>query len=58
MSLIIIENFDNYKNFEIFMIEIYLNKIFDIFEVIISMFYEFNDNKHFLIINIIIIFNK
>ena len=53
-----IENFDDHKNFEILMIEIYLNRVFDIFEVIISMFHEFDDNKHFSIMNIIIIFNK
>ena len=53
-----IKNFNNYKNFEILMIEIYLNRIFSIFEVMISMFHEFDDNKHFLIMNIIIIFNE
>ena len=58
MNLIIIKNFNNHKNFEILVIEIYLNKIFDIFEVIISIFHEFDDNKYFLIMNIIIIFNR
>ena len=58
MNLIMIKNFNNHKDFEILMIEIYLNKIFDIFEVIILMFYEFDNNKYFLIMNIIIIFNK
>ena len=58
MSLIIIKNFNNHKNFKILIIEIYLNKIFNIFEVIISIFHKFNDNKHFLIINIIIIFDE
>ena len=58
VSLIMIKNFDNHKDFEVFMIEIYLNKIFDIFEIMISVFHEFNDNKHFSIMNIIIIFDK
>ena len=58
MNLIIIENFDNYKNFKILVIEIYLNKIFNIFEIIISIFHEFDDSKHFSIMNIIITFNK
>ena len=58
VNLMMIKNFDNYKNFEILVIEIYLNKIFDIFEVIISIFHEFDNNKHFLIMNIIITFNK
>ena len=58
MSLMMIEDFDNHKNFEILMIEIYLNKIFDIFEVMILIFHEFNDNKHFSIMDIIITFDK
>ena len=58
INLIIIKNFDDHKNFEILIIEIYLNRIFDIFEIIISIFHEFDDNKYFLIMNIIIIFNK
>ena len=57
-DLIIIKNFDDHKDFKILMIEIYLNRIFDIFEVIILIFHEFNDNKHFSIMDIIIIFNK
>ena len=54
----IIENFDDYKDFEILMIEIYLNKIFDIFKIIMLIFHEFDDNKYFLIMNIIITFNE
>ena len=58
MNLIIIKNFDDYKDFKILVIEIYLNKIFNIFEIIILIFHEFDNNKHFLIMNIIIILNK
>ena len=58
MNLMIIENFDDYKDFEILVIEIYLNRIFDIFEIMISMFHEFDDSKYFLIMNIIITFNE
>ena len=57
-SLIIIENFDDHKDFEILVIEIYLNRIFDIFEVMIAMFHEFNDSKHFSIVKVIIAFDK
>ena len=53
-----IYNFNDYKDFKVFMIEIYLNRIFNIFEIMISIFHEFNDNKYFLIIDIIIIFNE
>ena len=58
MNLMIIKNFNNHKDFKILVIEIYLNKIFDIFEIIISIFHEFNDNKHFSIMNILITFNE
>ena len=58
MNLIIIKNLDYYKDFEILMIGIYLNKIFDIFEIIISIFHEFDDYKYLSIMNIIIIFDK
>ena len=58
INLMIIKNFNNHKDFKILVIEIYLNKIFDIFEIMILIFHEFDDNKYFLIINIIIIFNK
>ena len=58
MNLTTIENFDDHKDFKILMIEIYLNRIFDIFEVIILIFHEFDDNKYFSIMNIIITFNK
>ena len=57
-SLIMIKNFDDHKDFEILVIGIYLNRVFDIFEVMISIFHEFNDNKYFLIIDIIIAFNE
>ena len=57
-SLMMIEDFGDYKDFEILVIEIYLNRIFGIFEIMISIFHEFDDNKYFLIMNIIIIFNK
>ena len=57
-SLIMIEDFDDYKDFEILVIGIYLNRIFGIFEVMISILHEFNDSKYFLIMNIIIIFNE
>jgi len=57
-NLMMIENFNRHKDFEIFMIGIYLNKIFDIFEVIISIFHEFDDYKYLSIMNIIIIFNR
>ena len=58
VNLIIIKNFNDHKDFKILIIEIYLNRIFDIFEIIISIFHEFNDNKHFSIMDIIITFNK
>ena len=58
MNLMIIENLDYHKDFEIFVIEIYLNKIFDIFKIIILIFHEFDDCKYFSIMNIIIIFDR
>ena len=58
MNLTMIKNFDDYKDFKILVIEIYLNRIFDIFEIMMSIFHEFDDNKHFSIMNIIITFDE
>ena len=58
MNLMMIENLDYHKDFEIFVIEIYLNRIFDIFKIIISIFHEFDDCKYLSIMNIIIIFDR
>ena len=57
-SLTMIENFDDHKNFEILVIERYLNRVFSIFEIMMLVFYEFNNNKHFSIMNVIITFDE
>ena len=57
-SLMMIEDFGDYKDFEILVIEIYLNRIFDIFELMMSMFHGFDDSKHFSIVDIIIAFDE
>ena len=57
-NLMMIKNFNDHKDFEILVIEIYLNKIFDIFEIMISMFHEFDDSKHFSVMDIIITFDE
>ena len=57
MLNILILYINSYKDFKILIIKIYLNKIFNIFKIIILVFYKFNNNKYLLIIDIIIIFN-
>ena len=57
-SLTTIEDFDDHKDFEILVIGIYLNRIFDIFEVVMSVLHGFDDSKHFSIVDIIIAFDE
>ena len=58
ISLTTIENLDRYKDFEIFVIGIYLNRIFDIFEIMTPMFHGFDDCKHLPIMDVVITFGR
>ena len=57
-GLTTIEDFGGHKDFEVLVIGIYLNRIFDIFEVMTPVLHEFDDSKHFSIMNIIIAFDE